>query len=68
VERGQSVPADARLLTAHELRTSEAALTGESLPVSKHPAAALDPETTLAERVTMSTRERRSRPAPGARW
>jgi P-type Ca2+ transporter type 2C len=53
VGRGQSVPADARLLTTHDLRVSEAALTGESLPVSKHATTALDGGTPLAERVTM---------------
>ncbi|MCG8455745.1 MAG: cation-transporting P-type ATPase, partial [Holophagales bacterium] len=35
LEEGASVPADARLLEAHELRAVEAPLTGESLPVSK---------------------------------
>src|SRR5690606_22465468 len=55
---GQSVPADARLLQATELRTSEAALTGESLPVDKHPAADVTADTPIAERanaVYMST-------------
>lgn len=33
---GDKVPADARLLSAHLLRVDEAALTGESVPVSKH--------------------------------
>ena len=36
LEPGSTVPADARLLRATELRTVEASLTGESLPVSKH--------------------------------
>jgi Ca2+-transporting ATPase len=35
LEEGDTVPADARLLTAIALQTAEAALTGESLPVSK---------------------------------
>ena len=51
VEAGQSVPADARLLTATELRTNEAPLTGESLPVDKDAGAVLDAGTPLAERV-----------------
>jgi P-type Ca2+ transporter type 2C len=58
IEAGQSIPADARLLTAAELRTSEALLTGESLPVSKHADAVLATDTTLAERtntIYMST-------------
>ena len=53
VRRGQNVPADARLLTTHDLRVVEAALTGESLPVSKDAAATLDAATPLAERITM---------------
>ena len=51
VEPGQSVPADARLITATELRTNEAALTGESMPVSKQADAELVADTPLAERV-----------------
>ncbi len=53
VGRGQSVPADARVLTTHDLRVSEAALTGESMPVSKHATVVLDPGVPLADRVTM---------------
>jgi len=50
---GQAVPADARLIEAAEFRTVEAALTGESLPVSKDPHAQLPVDTVLADRVTM---------------
>lgn len=50
---GQSVPADARIISANGLRTIEAALTGESLPVSKDPAAAIAPDMSLADRITM---------------
>ena len=35
IEEGDTVPADARLIQSIALHTSEAALTGESLPVSK---------------------------------
>ena len=35
LDAGDIVPADARLLEAHELSTNEAALTGESVPVDK---------------------------------
>jgi P-type Ca2+ transporter type 2C len=36
VEEGDTVPADARLIQSTALQTAEAALTGESLPVSKN--------------------------------
>ena len=36
VEEGDTIPADARVIEATALQTTEAALTGESLPVSKH--------------------------------
>jgi len=51
LEAGRSVPADCRLLASTELRTNEAALTGESLPVDKLADAVLPAETTLAEQV-----------------
>ena len=35
IEEGDTVPADARLIQSIALQTAEAALTGESLPVSK---------------------------------
>ncbi|MEO1288481.1 MAG: cation-translocating P-type ATPase, partial [Chloroflexota bacterium] len=35
LEEGDSIPADGRLIEASSMRTMEAALTGESLPVSK---------------------------------
>ena len=52
LEVGQFVPADARLFVSSDLRTVEAALTGESLPVSK----TVDPitaDTLLPERSNM---------------
>ena len=50
---GQTVPADGRLVIATDLRTNEAALTGESLPVSKEADLVLASETPLADRRNM---------------
>jgi Ca2+-transporting ATPase len=36
IAEGDTIPADARLIESAALQTAEAALTGESLPVSKH--------------------------------
>jgi Ca2+-transporting ATPase len=55
LEAGDSVPADARIIEAVSLKTEEAALTGESLPVTKT-AEALAPtedEITLGDRRNM---------------
>ena len=49
LEAGDIVPADAHLEESHNLSTSEAALTGESLPVAKS-TEPTTPETSLAER------------------
>ena len=53
LEAGAHVPADARLIWSSQLRTAEAALTGESVPVDKDVDARLGPETALADRRTM---------------
>jgi Ca2+-transporting ATPase len=50
LEEGIRVPADARLVTASELRTNEAPLTGESMPVAKDAARRSDRDAPLAER------------------
>lgn len=53
LEAGDNVPADARVIQEAELRTNEAALTGESMPVSKDATGDLDGDTPLADRRTM---------------
>ena len=53
LESGDAIPADARLVDAHEARVDEAALTGESLPVAKHADAEIDAAVPLPERATM---------------
>jgi len=53
LEAGDHVPADARLVRSTGLRAQEAALTGESAPVTKDHRAVLEPKTPLAERRNM---------------
>jgi len=53
LDEGDRIPADARLVTAHELRTNEAPLTGESLPVSKDATVRSERDAPLAERRCM---------------
>ncbi len=52
LEEGRSVPADARLLAAADLRVNEAPLTGESAPVIKQ-IDPVPPDTPLADRINM---------------
>lgn len=49
IEEGDSIPADARLIKTTALQTAEAALTGESLPISKD-------TRTIAEAVSLGDR------------
>src|SRR3954468_5218752 len=53
VEAGDVVPADGRLLSAATLEVAEAALTGESLPVSKGTDAVSAPDAPLGDRTDM---------------
>jgi len=53
LEEGDRVPADSRLLTSVELRTDEAPLTGESMPVDKSAERRAAPDAPLAERPSM---------------
>ena len=52
LEPGTYIPADARLLSGNRLSVDESALTGESLPVGKHPKP-LAEDTPLADRKNM---------------
>jgi Ca2+-transporting ATPase len=52
IEEGDTIPADARLVESTALQTAEAALTGESLPVSKATTAITD-EAGLGDRMNM---------------
>jgi Ca2+-transporting ATPase len=53
LEAGDRVPADVRILSAHELQCDESALTGESKPVTKRPTL-LDEDAMLADRANMA--------------
>jgi Ca2+-transporting ATPase len=53
LESGSAVPADARLVTAVELRTNEATLSGESLPVDKIGNRSIEADNPLPERANM---------------
>ncbi|MBP1554539.1 MAG: cation-translocating P-type ATPase [Oscillospiraceae bacterium] len=53
LEAGDFVPADARLIRASNLKVEEAALTGESLPVEKDPAAEIRENAPLGDRIDM---------------
>ena len=50
IEEGDTIPADARVIESAALQTAEATLTGESLPVTKDPAA-------IAEDVSLGDRD-----------
>src|SRR5690606_36788966 len=53
VEVGEHVPADARLMTAVELRSNEAAFRGESVPLDKRAEPTLPPASPLAQRANL---------------
>ncbi len=53
LESGDIVPADGRLLRSATLETQEAALTGESAPISKDPATLAGPDVALGDRSNM---------------
>lgn len=53
LESGDIVPADGRLLRSATLETQEAALTGESAPISKDPGVLAGPDVALGDRSNM---------------
>ena len=54
VEAGSLVPADLRLLETHQFKVDEATLTGESVPVEKHPAGLSNTELPIGDRLNMA--------------
>jgi len=54
IESGDRIPADIRLLTAHELVIDESLLTGESTAISKRADARLPEDTVIADRINMA--------------
>jgi Ca2+-transporting ATPase len=53
LDSGQTVPADARLIVASDLRVVEATLTGESVPVLKDASRPVAPDAALPDRFNM---------------
>jgi len=53
LEAGDLVPADARILSATNLKADESAMTGESVPINKKDIDSLPEDTVLAERKNM---------------
>ena len=53
LEAGNVVPADIRLVEAHQFRVDEASLTGESVPVDKNAVDLSDPDLPVADRINM---------------
>jgi Ca2+-transporting ATPase len=53
LETGNRIPADGRLIVGANLRTQEASLTGESLPIDKQTAALAASSVALGDRVNM---------------
>ena len=68
VEAGDLVAADARLLEEAGLETNEAALTGESVPVSKSPGRLRARNAARRSATTCCSSAPRSRGAAAARW
>jgi Ca2+-transporting ATPase len=54
LETGDRVPADLRLVESTELNLDEAAMTGESMPVTKDAASVVEAQTPLSDRLNMA--------------
>lgn len=54
LESGDRVPADVRLISANELEISEAAITGESIPVIKDADLIIEQDSVLGDRLNMA--------------
>ncbi|MBC8584029.1 calcium-translocating P-type ATPase, PMCA-type [Youxingia wuxianensis] len=53
IEAGDLVPADCRVISSSSLKCDESALTGESVPVDKQPAAEIRQDAPLGDRINM---------------
>lgn len=53
LEAGDFIPADCRLIQSNSLKTDEAALTGESLPVEKNAEVSIEENAPLGDRLNM---------------
>jgi len=53
LEAGDNIPADLRLIEAAALKAEESALTGESVPVDKHPEVLTDEKLGIGDRTNM---------------
>ncbi len=54
LEAGRQVPADIRLISAHSLKTDEASLTGESVPIEKNADYVAKPKSTIGDMLNMA--------------
>ena len=54
LEAGRQVPADIRLISSHSLKTEEASLTGESVPIEKNADYISKPKSTIGDMLNMA--------------
>ena len=55
LDAGDYTPADVRIIESMNLKIDESALTGESMPVSKHAEAVLDKSASIGDRVNLAS-------------